>query len=235
MSEQAELRDCPHETFENIPWLVTGRVSRELALAAEGHIAQCASCRRELALQRRLHAAMSQSDTVEYAPQASLRKLEARIEELERELPEDAGTPGLAPPARTAPVALLQGGSRWVRPLLLAQAAALVLVTGLLLWLVSDRLTAPRFQTATATDAINASALQGAAVRLVVAPDVTVAQFAALVQAAQARVVDGPSGQNAWTVLLPGVLTHESLEQSLLRLRADARVSLAEPVAGTAP
>ncbi|HEX7417659.1 MAG TPA: hypothetical protein VF315_06365 [Steroidobacteraceae bacterium] len=234
MSEPAELRDCPHETFENIPWLVTGRVSRELALAAEGHIAQCASCQRELALQRRLHAAMSQPDTVEYAPQASLHKLEARIEELERELPADAGTPGLAPPTRAAPVALLQG-SRWVRPLLLAQAAALVLVTGLLLWLVSDRLTAARFQTATATDAINASALQGAAGRLVVAPDVTVAQFAALVQASQARVVDGPSGQNAWTVLLPGVLTHESLEQSLSRLRADARVSLAEPVAGSAP
>jgi hypothetical protein len=77
--------------------------------------------------------------------------------------------------------------------------------------------------------------LQGAAVRLVVAPDVTVAQFAALVQASQARVVDGPSGQNAWTVLLPGVRTQESLEQSLLRLRADARVSLAEPVAGSAP
>jgi hypothetical protein len=234
MNSEVRQRDCDHETFENIPWLVTGRVSREVAAACEAHLAHCAHCQQELALQRRLHAVMAQPDTVEYAPQASLLKLEARIDEMERELPQQAGGMPTLSGVPAAPLALLQG-TRWVRPLLLAQAAALVLVTGLLIWLVSERLTAPRFQTATSSEPLDLPAAAGAAVRLVVAPDVTVTQFAALLQDLHGRVVGGPSGQNAWTVLLPAVGGRAAIEQSLAHLRADARVSLAEPVAGSAP
>lgn len=234
MTEEGEGRDCHQETFEIIPWLITERVTRAVALAAEAHIAQCASCQIELEQQRKIQAAIAVADPIEYAPQASLQTLESRIDELERELPDDAhrAVPLAAYPSRAVPTAFLQGPS-WLRPLVLAQAAALVLVTALLAWLVADRLTAPRFQTATAVESFDTSLSKGATVRLVVAPDIDVGEFAALVQNCHGLIVAGPTGQNVWTLRLPEVHDIAALERALARLRADSRVSFAEPVAGS--
>ncbi len=88
---------------------------------------------------------------------------------------------------------------------------------------------APRYVTATA---VEPPAARGQPLRLVVAPELSLQDFAALLRADGLRVVDGPSAQQVWTVAAPPSLRGPDLQRSLAQWRADPRVRLLEPLPG---
>ena len=218
------------QTLRNIPWLVTDRLTAAEHAAASAHIAHCHTCQQELALQQRIRALMLTPVAVEIAPQASFHKLRSRIEELERELPGESSAE-LSNEARQEPHSVSQLSTppapAWFRPVMLGQLAAGVLAASLLLWMVVERWTAPRFQTATSS----LSYLPGPALRVVAAPTMTIAEFSTLVQGVQGRVVAGPNTQNAWTIVLPPTTDARARDALLAQWRSNPQLIFAEPVA----
>ena len=90
MNGRTDARTVHDEAFELIPWLVNGRISRSEQESVERHLLQCDACRLEVEEQRRLRQAIRRDiSKVEYAPQASLQKLLARIDASERGLDVD--------------------------------------------------------------------------------------------------------------------------------------------------
>src|SRR5215213_8577686 len=76
---------CTHEeAFDLIPWSITGRIEADDQLRLQRHLVECAACRVELAEQQRVRSAVRREySNIEYAPQASLQKLMARIDATE--------------------------------------------------------------------------------------------------------------------------------------------------------
>src|SRR5579863_7072660 len=67
-------------TWLLLPWLANGRLPAHERAGAEQHVAGCAACARELALQRRMCEALAEPDRVTWAPGPSFRKLLDRID-----------------------------------------------------------------------------------------------------------------------------------------------------------
>ena len=228
MSSPHEALDCDSESARLLPWYVTGQLEADEAARVEAHVNTCPVCRSELAQQRDLRDWLHAGDRVEYSPQPSLQKLMTRIDELDRELPEPAqaqGTTGAASTQftsvhRTAP-------PRWLVAALLVQTVGLGLLCTLLWGRSTTAIPPASYQTLSAAPAINTGA--PAQLRVVFAPGTTVEAMAELLRQSQATIVSGPSEAGAYAIVLSPSRVG-SLDASLGRLRADARVVFAEPI-----
>lgn len=222
MTAEAQPDPQHDDVFLDIPWLVVGRLTPTEEAAAHRHIEGCPRCQTELREQTQIRELVAAPEKLEFTPGASLIKLKARINELERGVPELA--------ARRSAQTLPDGAPpRWLRPLLLAQVAAVVLVTGLLIWSATERWATPRYQTATNTELL---AAKGRQVRLVVAPSTPVAELAALLRAVNGVIIGGPNAEGAWTVQLAASMAPADEAALLAHMHEDRRVLLIEPVFG---
>jgi hypothetical protein len=116
----------------------------------------------------------------------------------------------------------MRGTHPLVRVTLVAQAAALALVTILFVRAPGPN-TAPDFVTLTDANALAAPAPGQVRLRVVFGPQMSVADMDSLLRAAGARVVDGPSSVGAYAIDAPTDASTTLLEE----LRADMRVSYA--------
>jgi anti-sigma-K factor RskA len=220
MTRSSDIRCMHSEIHELIPWWVNGRLSAAEAAQVESHLEQCAECRADVEVERRILAAVRHRTQVEYAPQASFQKLWTRIEEIEREVPSRAmsNVPETVQAGRTAI------DSRW------KLAAALVLCLGLGLLAAAWRQSTPvsempQYRTATASEPVASAPAQ---IRVVFSPEVTIDELTRIVRGNRLAIVEGPSESGVYGLaIVPG--DQLSTADALARLRSDPRVRFAEP------
>lgn len=210
--------DKHRECWDLLPWLANERLTANDTRRIEAHLRQCNSCQAELAAQRRLRDAVRGSaEPVVLAPQASLQKLMARIDEEE---PAGAGIPRPARVPRRAP------RTRWLAIAAGIQAFAIAALLGTVWWQSHEWMTAPRFSTLTTPSSVP----EGPVIRIVFREHITIAELNELLRSLDAHIVSGPSTAGVYTVQLTKARrTNEHTEEVAAQLRNDPRVSFSEP------
>jgi anti-sigma factor RsiW len=189
---------------------VNGRLNAAEAAPVRAHMESCAECAREYAQQRCVFEAMQADDSIAFASEAAFQKLAARL---------DAAPAPLA--ARRRPTLF------WL------VAASLVAALGLSAWggwalQRASASTSARYLTLTAPQATGA---QGAQLRVVFTPDLTLAELERLLHSIDAHISAGPTAAGVFTLTLPpGRDSSAEVAQRLAVLRANAKVRFAEPV-----
>jgi hypothetical protein len=205
---------------------VNGRLAEAEARQVESHLAQCAECRADAEVERRVLAAVRHRPRIEYVPQASFEKLWSRIEDVERDVPSRLASVAPAPAPAPAQTTVSAGAYHW------RIAAGVMLGLGL-------GVLAARWRTAPLPDAmpqyytaaqVPSSAGRPVQIRVVFAAAVTVDELTAILGGNGLAIVDGPSESGVYG-LAPAAGSDVSATAALARLRADPRVRFAEPAA----
>ncbi|HEY1560612.1 MAG TPA: zf-HC2 domain-containing protein [Caulobacteraceae bacterium] len=203
-------RDAHREALLLLPWHVSGALDEAEQARVEAHLADCAECRAELALERRLA-----TEVVAMSPQS-----EPAWEAMERRLAQPARRrtrPARRNPARhAAKIALPWLG--W------AVAAGILMVVGL--QAVLPPRPAPVYHALAA-----APARAGVDVAVIFKPQTTEAEIHSILDASQARVADGPTATDAWLLNVP----MQERDAAVRRLRASPDVLTAEPLDPVGP
>jgi len=204
--------------------MVNGRIEPGEARWLNDHLEDCENCRSELAAQRRIRDALTREPTVEFAPQASFNRLWKRIEKSEA-----VGMTTDAPPADAelktvrAWVSPIRNGLRpWVRATLAAQAAAILVLCGVL-WMRPDA-TAYR----TVTDPAPGPNVNGAVIKAIFNDQVRLADVKEILAGTGLMVVSGPSEAGVYALAPRDVRAQALVPAAAARLRADPRVRFAE-------
>ena len=214
------LNTDPHQAVQTLlPWYVTGRLDRAEVKAVEGHLAHCAHCQAELAWERKMQDAQvalgDGGGDVEQGWLQLLRRIELR---------------GHAePPLASGPNR--QGGKgraaalwvRWLRWALGAQFAVIGVLATLLIWPIEP---AERYR---ALGTPGHAASGNVVVRF--HPEATERDIRRVLNAAGAKLVDGPTVTDAYLLNVP--TAHQAA--ALAGLRAQPTVVLAESLDGGMP
>ena len=209
---------------ELLVWMVNGRIEPTDSRWLSEHLDGCASCRRELDVERRVRDAVAREPTVEFAPQASFNRLWERIEG-ERDLavpdsPAAVAQQQVAPPESAARD---RAGKRaWLPVAMAAQAAVILLLCGVL-W---QRSTAPAYRTV--TDSAPAAAATGAVIKAIFSDDVRLADVKEILASTGLVVVSGPSEAGVYALAPRDAVAGPVTQEAAARLRADPRVRFAE-------
>lgn len=187
--------------WELIPWVVNGRASDAEQRAVLTHAETCAECRNELQRHRALHSHMRGSDDVIPAPNASLQKLLAQIDEQPKQ-PDESG----------------RVGRPWLIAALWLQLVMIAVLAGALFTSVRQ----PEYKTLS-TPTIEQS---DAAVRVVFAPDASLSKVNELLRQVEANIIAGPSEAGVYTLSAPA---GKDVHRIILALRAHREVLFAEP------
>ena len=208
---------------ELMVWKVNGRIESVDARWLDEHLERCAACRAELRVEQRVRDAIAREPTVEFAPQASFKRLWERIE---AEQLATASVPGAAPatdePGRAPAAPRGRRGGRWLRVAVGAQAAV-ILVLCAVLW---ERPMAPAFRTV--TDSSPAPVVAGGVIKAIFADQVRLADVKEILQGAGLVVVSGPSEAGVYTLGPRDASAPPVTPEMAARLRADPRVRFAE-------
>jgi anti-sigma factor RsiW len=192
------------EAQELLPWYVTGRLEPEEQARVETHLAGCAECRAELRQESRLRAEIADLPLATEQAWAGMR---------------DRVTGGWAQAAARSwrrTWAGQGGGPRWVPWLLTLQTAALAAVVVLLM----NSLQAGRYHVLAAGPPTRGDVL------VLFRPEAGQAAVTGALQAAGARIADGPTAAGAYLLSVPG----PRRDAALAALRRSPVVDVAEPV-----
>jgi predicted anti-sigma-YlaC factor YlaD len=211
--------DRHREVQTLLPWYVMAKLGEAERAQVETHLMECADCQAKLQSERRLAAEISD------APQpANALNVEHGWDLISRQVMEQA--PRRAPNAARI-VRLLHerfeaarsglGGSGWLRWAVAAQFC-LILVLGAQEW--------RRPQPATYKALGSAPAAAAANVVVVFRPETPEKDLRAILRSNNARLVGGPTAADAYLLHVPPA----GRTATLVRLRKQAQVVLAEPV-----
>ena len=202
-----------------IPWYVNGTLGEEDRRRLESHLAECLQCRRDLGLERQVHANIAQQAAVEYLPAPSLKKLLSRIDGIE------------AAPSSTSPRALRSRSRRrsWPRSwswqgLTAASVAVTAIAVSVLAvdhFLQHRNNLAADYRTVTN----NIPRPRDEVVRAVFAANITLVDLQALLDEAQLRIVAGPTEAGVYSLAATG---NTPVSASLALLRGHTSVRFAE-------
>ena len=189
------------QTSELLPWFVNGTLDPEEHARVERHLADCISCKQELA---RLRAWQQQyrGEGEDAGASRGLARVQARIDEIESGIAAQRGWRRMAASWNAAAV--------WLRVVILAQTA---LVAGL----ITVVLLKPVPQPAPAAPAHLLTVFD---------PARTEHEIRSLLLTTGARIIDGPTADGAYTLEVNAVQGPQALQQ----LRANGAVKRAEPV-----
>jgi hypothetical protein len=216
-------RDAAHQEFSAlIPWYVNGTLHQEDRDKFDRHLAVCAQCRADLAVERQIHGSIAQQAAVEYMPAGSLKKLLNRIDGIEQRR-------GAGPAQSTRARPRLPRQPRW-HGMLAASVAVLAIAVSVLAF---DRLmprhggATPAFYTVTQ----NARHSPDEVIRAVFAPNITLTDLQALLDEAQLRIISGPTEAGVYSL---AATSSRPVNTSLALLRQHASVRFAEGTQVTA-
>ncbi|WP_426683118.1 zf-HC2 domain-containing protein [Xanthomonas translucens pv. undulosa] len=202
--------ECSH-AWELMPWVLQTSTTEEQHEWLIAHLAKCASCSAEFAQQSRLRMAMSLPSDVPVDAEAGLQRLLGRL---------DAPEPQRLP-ARVR--------ASWTTRALVA--AALVQAVGLGVLGVrlsaSDQGQGSSYRTLSET----AQPLAADAIRVVPDTRMTLGDWDAVLYKLKLRVVAGPNGAGAYTVVPVQAGAPAQPQRSVQQLRATPGIRLAEPIA----
>lgn len=225
MKPKADTAACHHEAARLLAWYVNDTLSAAQSSRVAEHLEHCATCRADAAALGPLRTLLRTPSTVEYTPQAGFARLLSRIDAAEQ-----PATPAAAPtpPAALLPLRSARGPMRWLAAAVVVQAVALgVMATALLGDRGASSQAAPYQTLTSAMPAVG----DRAALRVVFAPTLTLADLQQLLRSHQLSTVAGPSDAGLYTLALPAAQRSADERQAVLqRLRADPRVRFAEPV-----
>ena len=221
---------------ELLSWHASGRLAPDEAERVARHLQSCAQCRQDLQWERELLDQIRSephADDDDSAADAALARLLPNLGEREPAPDMPAVTAAPLPQPVVAPWwrTLAANEPRWLRWAALAQC---VIIAGLALLLARPEPDAGAYRAMGASDAVGAGAVGAAAGNAVIifAAGTSEQDLRRLLQAQDARIVDGPTVTGAYVLSIPA----EGRPQALHALRANAAVKLAEPLdAGVAP
>ncbi len=210
-----------------LPWYVNGTVGEQDRQRVDAHLFLCSGCRDDLARERRIYQGMTADTPVEHMPAASLKRLQARLDDIA-----GAESPDLQPALRTAgrthePAVRkrrIRGPLSW-HGLTAASVAVMAVAISLL---AADRwmqfragAAAPDYYTVTTS----AARAQGEVIRAVFSPAITLVELQAILDEAQLRIVSGPTEAGVYSL---AANSGRPVSASLASLRRDEKVRFAE-------
>jgi len=243
MHEREEHDERTHQRiWELIPWYVNGTLSGPDRERVEDHLPECRRCRDEVEICQRTAVSIKSLGEVAPSPHpVQLQRVLARIDRMER-MKEDEETERLEAGERAEQPAAAGrwfGMPRRALQALVAQAALIVLLVGVLAWR-EMRLGAVRSPGAppalyqTLSDPAPAPPPGGTLrLRLMFSPRATEKEIRDLLLAVHGEVTAGPSPFGVYTVEITAA--GQPVSVVLTRLRSDSVVLLAEPAAGSVP
>ena len=217
-------RDC----WDLLPWLVNDTLTEPQKQRLEGHLAQCADCRREATEQKALREHMLREDSVLYAPQASLQKLLNRLD--------DPASAPILPAA--APRRFTESRSaKLLAAAIVIGTVSFIAYDGVSSWRLREERSAARYSTLTSKPAV---AVAAPAVRVVFAPTMNLSELSELLRTAHAQVATGPSDAGVYTLVfaaagsakpaVDGETQEDQVVAAIQALRKNPNVLFAEPV-----
>jgi anti-sigma factor RsiW len=223
MSE-AELH---RHVAELVPWYVNGTLEGRDRDAVTTHLPGCPACREEVARCQTLAAAIQSAVDAAGAPgPGRLERVLASIDLLEAMGARRTGWRGRWRAGVEWLGDLFQRTPGPVRWGLVAQAAVLVLVVGLVAW---PGVRSPRAPYRTLADGGEQRVGREALIHVVFTEDITERELRTLLGRVEGRIVDGPSAVGLYTVGVRAS-TPDRAVPIIEILRGDPKVRLAEPV-----
>jgi len=218
--------------WELLPWHVNGSLSERERERVEEHLAVCSRCREEEGICRRTAAAVKSVGEVAPSPHpVQLQRMLARIEESEREERVRAAWWRRGEPFR----ALIEATPGPLRGALVAQAAIVIMLVGVLVWQelhVRPAVAAPPAVYHTLSDPAPAPQ-PSAGLRVMFAPQTSEREIRNLLLGIRGQITAGPSPLGVYTIEIPA--DGDRANVVLARLRSEPQVAFAEPVAGGEP
>ncbi|HEX4963585.1 MAG TPA: zf-HC2 domain-containing protein [Thermoanaerobaculia bacterium] len=240
MHEREDHDERSHQRiWELLPWYANGTLSAEDRKRVEGHAAGCRRCQDEIEACRQMAAAVKGAGDAAPSPHpVQLQRVLARIDEAERIPAGGEGSDraaGFAGPRRLPLRSLISATPRPLRGALLAQAAIIVLLVGLVTWgELRSRVSSPSAGPATfqtLSDPAPAAAPGGTvSLRLMFSPRATEKEIRELLLAVHGEITAGPSPFGVYTVEVAAA--GHPVSVVLTHLRTEPVVVLAEPVSG---
>jgi anti-sigma factor RsiW len=225
MSGRVFRIDIPaHQAVQELlPWYVSGQLAPDEMRRVHEHLRGCAQCLEDLEWERDMYADAAKS-SADASPEGV--DMEAALARLMPALgPQERVTPPASSPAPPSPWwrAAAANQPSWLR---WAVAAQWVLIVGLVGLLVRPGAEPDAYRV------LGSGAAAGGNLVVVFRPNTSERELRTILQAQNARVVDGPTVTDAYLINVPAA----SRDQALRALRAEAAVKLAEPLdAGGAP
>ena len=226
--------------WDLLPWYANGALHDGERRTVEAHLAECPRCREEIVACQRLGETIRRTEeTAPAAHPARLARLMERIDDEERNGEPRWRRAVLAPWQGLA--GLLRATPPLARGARVAQLVLLIALGGLLLgappfWRPSavsksaPAPPAPAYETLSESAPAPAAPVTTARLRLVFADGTTEQEARTLLLGIRGQIVAGPSALGVYTVEVPA--GPDPLENVLAHLRAQPRVSLAEPAVG---
>jgi hypothetical protein len=213
------------QAWDLIPWIVNDSASESERQAVQPHLESCADCREELEFQRQLQAAMAQRTAPDIDARDSWQRLRSRLDSA-------AGPVAAVRGARRHSHRAAKGGMSWLIAAMVVQAIGLGALGAAWWSRPSASGSVPAgyaavYRTLSAPE----SALPAATIRVVFAPDLTMAQLQAVLAAARLQVRAGPNEVGVWTLGPAGDSNRVATDAALRELRASSQVRFAEALA----
>jgi anti-sigma factor RsiW len=208
MAEIIRLRGSAHDEVQQLlPWLVNGTLAPEEVAVVEGHLAECAECRAELQAERQLADAFA---SLPVDVDASWASMEQRLDAERR--------------------VVIQPAAWWRRkvPMAWAVASPLAAAAAMALLFLNVTPTQPVSQEYRALG--TPAATRSANVVVLFEANSREKDMRAALDAADARLVDGPTETGAYLLLVDGA----KRDRALKSLRDSNAIALAEPIDGPA-
>lgn len=222
MTEHPGNDDLEHLAMnELIPWYLNGTIDEAARSRFDRHLPTCPRCRADLDLDRAVHTRLAMQSTVEYMPAASLKRLNAALNQFQS---------GSKPCSATPPSDLHRTRPDLTRRVLrerVAVAASIVIVAVTLGVVLIDRMTESGRLAANSYHTVTTARAKPPqeTIRAVFAPAMTVVQLQTVLDEARLKIVAGPTEAGVYSLAPTSTLTTAA---SLDILHQNAGVRFAE-------
>lgn len=201
------------EVRELLPWYVNDSLDDAEHERVDAHARSCVICRKELQELRQMRASIRQQSEHALIPEPDMRRINARIDAL---------------------IDRQERGGRWLLALkdffaspqrfaIAAQAAAIAVLLGLLLWPEPQ---APQYRTLTTNEALP----EGKYIRVVFDPALGASEVKQIVEKNGLEVVNGPSPRGVAVLRIQPSATSADSERVVNALLAGQGVLFAQPI-----
>ncbi|MDB6082416.1 MAG: hypothetical protein JWN43_297 [Gammaproteobacteria bacterium] len=217
MNTDYTIHDEPeHEEISVLlPWYVNGTLAEFDRQRVDLHLRNCEACREDLQRERYVYGQMATDIGVEYMPGPSLKRLQAKLDDLGAPTLADAAAPAERSGRRTL---------RW-QGALAASVAAMAVVLGLSALSRWMPMSTPAFQPNYYTVTTAAARPPDEVIRAVFSPTITLVELQEILDESQLRIISGPTEAGVYSL---AATSARPVDSSLAMLRQHPTVRFAE-------